>query len=103
MTHEKDVILDINSLSEFKLLQLTDRGRLKYPSEPVLTSIVTLWKIFVSIEDNDKLLPMLVDCPSRKILVNLTLIYMSVIVMSGKRVVLTVTSVGRVSWCIINT
>ena len=41
---------------------------------------------------------MLVDCPSRKILVNLTLIYMSVIVMSGKRVVLTVTSVGRVSY-----
>ena len=30
------------SQSEFKLLQLTDRCRLKYPSEPLLTSVITL-------------------------------------------------------------
>ena len=57
------------------LLQLTDRGRLKYPSEPVFYVVIILWKIFVLIESDDKLLTLLVEGSSRNILVQLTLIF----------------------------
>ena len=48
LTVDKEIILDLVSDSEFKLLQLTDRGGLKFPSEPVLDSILVLWKRFMS-------------------------------------------------------
>ena len=73
LTYDKEFIFDVESHSEFKLLQLTDRGGLKYPSEHVLTSIITLWN---AIEANNQLLTLLVDGPSRRLLVELTLIYM---------------------------
>ena len=38
------------SKSDFKLLELPDRGSLKYPSESVLESIPTLWLLFSAIE-----------------------------------------------------
>ena len=44
----KDLHIDELSLSQFKLLDLSDRGGLKYPSELYLESI-TAWKIFVRI------------------------------------------------------
>ena len=60
---------------EFKLLQLTDRGRLKYPSEPLLSVVIILWKIFVLIESHDILLTKFVEGSSRDILVQLTLVF----------------------------
>ena len=48
----------------------------KYPSEPVLLAVATLWKIFVSIEKNDELVAVLVECPFKKILVELALIFL---------------------------
>ena len=76
LSYDKDFILDSDSISQFKLLQFTDRGGLKYPSEPVLSSVITLWKILFAIEDNDHLASLLVYSPARKILIELTLIYM---------------------------
>ena len=76
LTFEKEFLFDPDFPSEFKLLQLTDRGRLKYPSEPVLSVVIILWKIFVLIESDDKLLTLLVEGSSRKILVQLTLIFL---------------------------
>ena len=75
LTFEKEFLFDPDFPSEFKLLQLTDRGRLKYPSEPVFYVVIILWKIFVLIESDDKLLTLLVEGSSRKILVQLTLIF----------------------------
>ena len=52
LTVDKEFLLDFVSESEFKLLQLTDRGGLKYPSQHVLNSILILWKIFFAIESD---------------------------------------------------
>ena len=53
LTYDKELVFE--SHSEFKLLQLTDRGGLKYPPEPALTSVITLWKILIAIENNNQL------------------------------------------------
>ena len=51
LTIDKYFIFDEDSQPEFRLLQLTDRGGLKYPSEFILeTTIVTLWKTLIAIE-----------------------------------------------------
>ncbi|KAI6658151.1 Transposable element P transposase [Oopsacas minuta] len=76
LTYDKEFKPDSDSISQFKLLQLTDRGGLKYPSEHVLSSVITLWRIPFAIEDNDHLANLLVHGPARKILVELTLIFM---------------------------
>ena len=75
LTFDKEYPLEFDSDSQFKLLELTDRGELKYPSEPVLSYAITLWRILVSIENNEELSNLLVDGPSREILVELTMIY----------------------------
>ena len=76
LTVDKEFLLDLDLDSQYTLLQLTDRGGLKYPSEPVLNSILVLWKTFSAIENNKELLAKLVSGPSRKILVELTLMYL---------------------------
>ena len=76
LTVDKEFLLDLDLDSQYTLLQLTDRGGLKYPSEPVLNSILVLWKTFSVIENNKELLAKLVSGPSRKILVELTLMYL---------------------------
>ena len=73
LTIDKDSLIDELPLSQYKLLELSDRGNLKYPSELVLESIVIAWKIFFIIENNSELMSILVQGPSRKILVDLTL------------------------------
>ena len=75
LTFDKEYPLEFDSDSQFKLLELTDRGKLKYPSESVLSCVITLWRILDSIENNEELSNLLVDGPSREILVELTMIY----------------------------
>ena len=54
-------------------MEISDRGRLKYPTEIVLESVVTLWKIFSIIQNNRELMGALVEGAARKILVELAL------------------------------
>ena len=76
MTFDKGFLFNLDFPSEFKLLQLTDHGRLKYPSEPLLSVVIILWKIFVLIEiDDNQNLTKFVEGSSRDILVQLTLIF----------------------------
>ena len=75
LTIDKTLFIEGLSQSDFKLLELTDRGSLKYPSEPVLESILTLWKLFSAIENDRQLMTLLVDGPARNILVELSIIY----------------------------
>ena len=56
LTIDKDIIFDEDSQPEFRLLQLTDRGGLKFPSEFILKSKVTLWKTLIAIESKDNLM-----------------------------------------------
>ena len=72
LTIERDLV-DEHPLSKFKLLELTDRGGLKYPSKVVLESIVTAWRIFIGIENDSQLMEMFVRGPSRKIIVELSM------------------------------
>ena len=66
---DKDFLFDEDSQPELTLIRLTDRGGLKYPSEFILDSITTLWKILIAIERNDKLMEMFMQGSSRKFLV----------------------------------
>ena len=73
LTVEKRLVVDDLSDSQFKLLLLSDRGSLKYPSEIVLESIVDVWKIVIKIENSNDLMAMLVEGPSRKIIFDLSM------------------------------
>ena len=73
LTIERDLLVDEHPLSKFKLLELTDRGGLKYPSKVVLESIVTAWRIYIGIENDSQLMEMFVRGPSRKIIVELSM------------------------------
>ena len=54
LTQDKELeIVDFED--ENKLIQLIDRGRLKWPSHIVIDAIIVVWKVFVAIE-NEKLL-----------------------------------------------
>ena len=70
---EKDFLIDESFGPQYKLLQLTDRGGLKYPSELVLESMIIVWKILTIIESNSELMGLFVEGPSRKILLDLAL------------------------------
>ena len=65
LTFDKEYRLEFDSGSQFKLLELTDRGKLKYPFEPVSCAIRTGCFFLVSNENNDELSNLLVDGPSR--------------------------------------
>ena len=62
-------------LCQTRPLDLSDRRSFKYPSEMVLECIVIVWKIFVNIENDDELMIILVEEPSRKILIELSINY----------------------------
>ena len=76
LTIDKVFIFDEDSQPEFRLLQLTERGGLKYPSVFILESIVTLWKTLIAIDSKNKLMAILMQGASRKILVEVTLIFL---------------------------
>ena len=61
------------SLKNQVLRSLLDRGSLKWPSDCVLEAIISLWKIFVKIEQNDHLMLTLIAGPSRKIIIQLAI------------------------------
>ena len=50
---------------------------LKYPSELVLESVIIVWKILTIIESNSDLMGLFVQGPSRKILLDLALSFLS--------------------------
>ena len=58
----------------FELIQLSDRGGLKWPSKTVLGVVITLWKIFTTIEQNPNMLSHFLTSNSRSILVQLALL-----------------------------
>ena len=58
--------------SFYAIIQLQDRGGLKWPSVPVLEAVSTIWSLFVHIENDPNLLNHFLSGPSRRILVTLT-------------------------------
>ena len=60
---------------ENKLIQLIDRGRLKWPSHIVIDTIIVVWKVFVAIENEKLLMLRFLSGLSRKILIQLATLY----------------------------
>ena len=54
--------------SEYRLIQIIDRGSLKWPS----SDVIDLWKLFSSIESQPSLFDSFITGPSRSILMQLT-------------------------------
>ena len=59
--------------SSFGLIQLLDRGGLKWPSQLVFAAVCTLWKVFIQIEQSPVLLKDFLISNSRSILVQLSI------------------------------
>ena len=72
---DKEFLMDESCGPKYKLLQLSDQGGLKYPSELVLDSIIIIWKILTCIENNNDLMALFVEGPSRKILMDLSMCF----------------------------
>ena len=73
LSEPKLLEIDEPKESKYVLISLLDRGSLKWPSDCVLEAIISLWKIFVKIEQNDHLMQTLIAGPSRKIIIQLTI------------------------------
>ena len=70
---DKDILVDESFELRYQLLQLSDRGGLKYPSELALESLIIVWKILTIIQSNSEFMSLLIEGQTRKILVTLGL------------------------------
>ena len=74
----QDKSLDIEEIPPtFKLIQLSDRGGLKWPSTTVLGVVITHWKLFIEIEQSPILLNNFLTSKSRSILIQLAFLKLS--------------------------
>ena len=55
----------------YKLIQLIDRGDLKWPSHIVIDAIIIVLKIFITIENDETLMRRFLAGPSRPVFLNL--------------------------------
>ena len=68
---DKNILIDEAFEFRYQLLQLTDRGGLKYPSELALDSLIIVWKILTIIQSNNELMSLFIEGQTRNILVTL--------------------------------
>ena len=73
LTEDKYLHIEDPQHSKYKILELIDRGNLKWPSDIVLDAVVLVWKIFRSIEQNSMLLVQFANRSPRKTLVDLSI------------------------------
>ena len=72
----KDKVFEfVDYESAYTLIEIIDRGSLKWPSRPVIDVISKLWNIYTSIESDQALFDKLLAEPSRIILVRLALLH----------------------------
>ena len=72
LTEEKDMDIEEPPDSKYKLIQVVDRGSLKWPSNCILEAIVTLWKVFSTIVNDADLNNSFINGLSRNIIVGIT-------------------------------
>ena len=73
LTKQRDIHFE-NQENVNLLIQITDRGGLKYPAMEVLESCILLWKIYTAIEEQPILFNKFISSTPRKILVSLSTI-----------------------------
>ena len=54
------------------MIQLTDRGSLKWPSQPLIEATITLWNLYLQIETNPEIFAALIKSQPRSVLAELT-------------------------------
>ena len=69
LTIDQDIIFDT---STFKLIEIMNRGGLKWPSEIALHLVVLVWKVFISIGRNQQIWKLFVVGRCRNVLVQLS-------------------------------
>ena len=74
LTQDKEMEI-VDSEDQNKLIQLIDRGCLKWPSHIVIDVIIVVWKIFTAIENEKLLMLRFLSGPSRNILIKLATLY----------------------------
>ena len=72
---EDKVIEFVDYESAYTLIEIIDRGSLKWPSRPVIYLISKLWNIYTSIESDPALFDKLLAEPLRSVLVRLALLH----------------------------
>ena len=72
MTSPKDI--QIHNDTGFSLNNLLDRGSLKYPSDNVYQSVVTMYEIFIKIDNHTSLSRRFYEGPCRRKLVDISLL-----------------------------
>ena len=72
LTSPRDI--QINNDTGFSLINLLDRGSLKYPSENVYQSVVTMYEIFIKIDNHPNLSRRFYEGPCRRKLVDISLL-----------------------------
>ena len=73
ITQDKELEI-VDTEDTYKLIQLIDRGALKWPSHIVIDAIIIVLKIFITIENDETLMRRFLAGPSRQILIQLTII-----------------------------
>ena len=73
LTEDKDLHIEEPPDSKYKLVEIIDRGSLKWPSDTVIESILILWTTFKKIEKVPELWDAFLIGPSLKILIELTI------------------------------
>ena len=72
LTSPKDI--QVMNDTGFSMIELLDRGSLKYPSEIVYQSVLIMYEIFLKIDDHSHLSKIIYEGSCRKKLVQLSLI-----------------------------
>ena len=72
ITQDKELEI-VGTEDTYELIQLIDRGALKWPSHIVIDAIIIVIKIFITIENDETLMRRFLAGPSRQILIQLTI------------------------------
>ena len=70
ITQDKELEI-VGTEDTYKLIQLIDRGALKWPSHIVIDAIIIVLKIFITIENDETLMRRFLAGPSRPGVFNL--------------------------------
>ena len=73
LTADRNLLFDPEESIKYKLIEILDRGSLKWPSDPVLDSIITVWRIIITLKQDVDIWTQFVNGKSREILIELSI------------------------------
>ena len=73
LTDDRDLLFDPEESIKYKLIEILDRGSLKWPPDPVLDSIITVWRIIITFKQDVDIWTQFVSEKPREILIELSI------------------------------